>query len=270
MRIIVPIKQVPQSSDVKMDSVTGTMIRSGSTSVLNPLDLYAIETALRLKEERDDATVTAITMGPASANRILKEALGMGCDEAVHLSAREFSGSDTYATSYILAKAIRKIGDADLIITGERATDGDTAQVGPGIAAWLDIPVVSYVASVSVTSPSEFTAERLIEEGYQQVRGTLPALLTVVKEIADVRLPTLRGKKRSMNTTIPVWGAAEVDPDLSKIGLKGSPTRVVKIETPKVSRSCKTLVIGDDMNAEQAVSELVEFLETRNLLSEEA
>lgn len=268
MRIIVPIKQVPQSSDVKMDPVTGTMIRSGSVSVLNPLDLYAIETALRLKEEWN-ATVTVITMGPAGANRILKEALSMGCDEAVHLSAREFSGSDTYATSYILSKAIRKIGDVDLIITGERATDGDTAQVGPGIAAWLDIPVVSYVASVDITSPSEFTAERLIEEGYQQVQGTLPALLTVVKEIAEVRLPTLRGKKRSMNTTIPVWSVAEVDPDPLKIGLKGSPTRVVKIETPKVSRSCRTLVIGEELSTEVAVSELIEFLEARNLLGQE-
>ena len=268
MHIVVPIKQVPQSSDVKMDPVTGTMIRSGSASVLNPLDLYAIETALRIKETWA-ATVTAVTMGPASADRILKEALGMGCDEAIHLSAREFSGSDTYATSYILSEAIRKFGDVDLVITGERATDGDTAQVGPGIAAWLEIPVVSYVASLNLVSPSEFTAERLVEEGYQQVQGTLPALVTVVKEIADVRLPTLRGKKRSMNTIIPVWGVREVDPDRSKIGLKGSPTRVVKIETPKVSRSCRTLVIGEDMSTEVAVSELVKFLETRNLLGRE-
>lgn len=264
MYIIIPIKQVPETGDVQMDKESGTMIRSGSKSIVNPLDLYALEAGLRLKALHG-GRVVAITMGPASAVKALKEALSMGCDEALHLSDRAFGGSDTWATSYVLSKAIEKLGKPDLIITGERATDGDTGQVGPALASWLDMTLVSYVSSLEMEDGTHLLAERLIEEGYQKVRATLPAVLTVVKEIACPRLPTLAGKKRSMVTPIPVWTAMDIGADPACIGLKGSPTRVVKIESPSVSRHCKVVHALDDASTADAVEQLFSFLEERGL-----
>ncbi|MBN1864050.1 MAG: electron transfer flavoprotein subunit beta/FixA family protein, partial [Victivallales bacterium] len=147
MRILLPIKQVPETKSVKMDEKTGTVIREGVESIVNPLDLYAIELGIRLKEQLGGETV-ALSMGPPKAVEALKEALSMGVDEAVLVSDRRFGGSDTWATSYILSEAIKRMGDYDLIVCGERATDGDTGQVGPGIAAWLGLPVLSYVSKL--------------------------------------------------------------------------------------------------------------------------
>ncbi|NQT59934.1 MAG: electron transfer flavoprotein subunit beta/FixA family protein [Bacteroidetes bacterium] len=265
MHIIVPIKQVPETSNVKMDTETGTMIRSGVESVVNPLDLYAIETALRIRET-NGGTVTVITMGPLSAERVLREAVAMGCDEAVHLSDRKFGGADTWATSYTLAQGILKIGSYDLIITGERATDGDTGQVGPGIAAWLNIPLATYVSKIDSITEKRMEVERLIEEGYQSVRITLPAVMTVVKEAASPRLPTLKGKKRAKQLVIPLYGYEDIAADPKKIGLKGSPTRVVKIEIPKVTRTCRSVAAHDDEGVKAAVDELMAYLSTRGVL----
>ncbi len=266
MQIVVPIKQVPETSDVHMDKETGTMIRSGSSAIVNPLDLYALETALLLKDSRN-AHISVLTMGPPSAVKALKEALAMGCDEALHLSDRAFSGSDTWATSYTLSQAIRKVNTPDLIITGERATDGDTGQVGPGIASWLDIPLLTYVSSIKEVTDSYIVIERLTEEGYQTVRCKFPAVISVVKEIAEPRLPTLKGKKRAMATTIPLWDAKDIEADPAFLGLKGSPTKVVKIETPTVSRGCKVVHAQDDASLEKSVTSLLDFLEERNLLT---
>ena len=167
MHIIVPIKQVPQTSDVQMDKQTGTMIRSSSASILNPLDLYAVSAALALKD-RYQARVSVITMGPQSAVKVLKEAIAMGCDDAVHLTDRAFGGSDTWATSYILSLAVKKLGIPDLILTGERATDGDTAQVGPALASWLGLPVLSYVSKIEQVHADSLIAERLVERGIRR------------------------------------------------------------------------------------------------------
>ena len=258
MHIVVPIKQVPQTSDVQMDQKTGTMIRSGTTSILNPLDEYALEAALQLKD-RHQATVAVITMGPPSAQKVLSQALAMGCDQAYLLTDRAFAGSDTWATSYTLSQAIRSIGPVDLIITGERATDGDTAQVGPALAAWMDYPVVSYVANLVQDDEQNLVCERLTEEGYQQLQVTLPALLTVVKEIASPRLPTLRGKKRAMTSTITTLTAKDLNADSSYLGLAGSPTKVVKIATPKVGRTCQ-IVDAQDEKLDEAIEALLGFL----------
>ena len=263
MKIIVPIKQVPETGSVKMDPETGTMIRAGAAAVVNPLDLYAIEAALRLREIHG-GSVTAISMGPPTAIKAVKEAIAMGCDHGVLVSDRKFAGSDTWATSYTLAAAVRTLGDYDLIIAGERATDGDTAQVGPGIAAWLDLPLATYVARVTGVTVGCIGVERLIEEGYQQVELRLPALLTVVKEIAPVRLPTLRGKKRAKLAEIPVLAAADLEVDAANLGLKGSPTKVVKIDRPKVTRGGEVISANGDVPA--AVSALLAFLERRNLV----
>ncbi|HWP67847.1 MAG TPA: electron transfer flavoprotein subunit beta/FixA family protein, partial [Rectinemataceae bacterium] len=217
MDILVAIKQVPDTDKVRMDPVTGTMVREGVDTIVNPLDLYAIELAIRLKEKHG-GTLTAFTMGPPAAEKALKEAIAMGCDSGVLITDRAFSGSDTWATSYTLSRAVAKMGHYDLILAGERATDGDTGQVGPCLAAWLDLPVLTYVGSIeasgenSIVAP-RIVARRLVEEGYQRVEVKLPCLLTVVKEVANPRLPTLRGKKFARQTKLAVYGAADLDAD---------------------------------------------------------
>jgi electron transfer flavoprotein beta subunit len=275
--IIVPIKQVPETSNVKMDPVTGTMIRDGVGTVVNPLDLYAIEAALRLKEQHG-GTVTVITMGPSPAVKALREALAMGCDEAAFVSDRSFGGADSWATSYTLAQAIEQLGRFDLILCGERATDGDTGQVGPGIAAWLDLPLATYVATLEVTpgpngdpaapAAGGLRVERLVEDGYEILELPLPALLTVVKEIGSPRLPTLRGKKRAKATEIPLFNAQNLPLDPARIGLKGSPTKVVKVATPKVTRSGTVVRAGDETELEAAIDGLLAFLDERGLIPE--
>jgi electron transfer flavoprotein beta subunit len=268
--IVVPIKQVPETSNVKMDPETGTMIRAGVGTVVNPLDLYAIETALRLKEAHG-GTVTALTMGPSPAVKALREAIAMGCDGAVFVSDRSFGGADTWATSYTIAQAIRTFGRYDLIVCGERATDGDTGQVGPGLAAWLDLPLATYVAAVAVErrgddAPLTLTVERLVEDGYQVLELELPAVLTVVKEIATPRLPTLRGKKRAKVAEIPLYSAATMELDPTCLGLAGSPTKVVKVATPKVTRSGTVVRALDEDEVVRAVDQLMAFLDERGLV----
>jgi len=265
LKIIVPIKQVPETSNVKMDPVTGTVIRAGVETVVNPLDLYALETALRLKE-RVGGAVTVLSMGPPQAMKALKEAIAMGCDDAVLVSDRKFGGSDTWATSYTLAQSIKKIGDYDLIIAGERATDGDTAQVGPGIASWLDIPVATYVAKIEDIDAAHIVVERLVEDGYQILSIPLPCLLTVVKEIAAPRLPTLNGKIRSRQMQIPVFSTDNMELDAAFLGLNGSPTKVVRIDTPKVTRGGTVVRAGDDEAVVVAVDQLMSFLESKGIM----
>jgi electron transfer flavoprotein beta subunit len=265
LNIIVPIKQVPESSNVKMDTVTGTVIRAGIETVVNPLDLYALEAALRLRE-RYRGTVKAMTMGPPQAVRALKEAIAMGCDSAALLSDRLFGGSDTCATSYALAQAIKGMDGCDVVVCGERATDGDTAQVGPGIAAWMDIPVVTYVSRIKEIDNGRIFLERLTEDGYEELSTVMPCLVTVVKEIASPRLPTLRGKIRSMESDIPVYSAGDFGIDPQKIGLTGSPTKVVKIDIPKVTRGGKTIIVQDGESLETAAREFISVVERKGLL----
>jgi len=265
LKIIVPIKQVPETSNVKMDPETGTVIRAGIETVVNPLDLFALESALRLKEQYG-GTVTVLSMGPPQAVKALKEAVSMGCDDAILVSDRKFGGSDTWATSYTLAQSIKKIGTFDLIIAGERATDGDTGQVGPGIASWLDLPVATYVAKIQAVVDGKITLERLVEDGYQILDVTLPCLLTVVKEIASPRLPTLRGKIRARQMDIPVFSTENLELEPTALGLKGSPTKVVKIDTPKVTRGGTVVRALDDEAVTSAVDQLMSFLSQKGVL----
>jgi len=265
MRIIVPIKQVPETNAVKMDEETGTMIREGVEAIINPLDLYAIEIALRLREQSDGEVVT-VSMGPPKAIAALKEAISMGCDSAVLISDKAFAGSDTWSTSYVLSAAIKRIGGYDLIICGERATDGDTGQVGPGIAAFLDLPVATYIGKLDRVSKKKARVSRLVEDGYEVLDVDLPAVLTVVKEIGDPRLPTLRGKRRAKKAEIPTWGPGELEVDSRMLGLTGSPTRVVKIFRPKVTRQCQKVPATDDDAIAEAADQLVAFLQNRQLL----
>jgi electron transfer flavoprotein beta subunit len=233
MHFLVCIKQVPDTTDVKIDPKTNTLMREGVAAIVNPFDMYAVEEALRLKERIGNSHVTAITMGPPQAESALREVLAMGVDNAILLSDRAFAGSDTWATSYALSMAVRKIGAFDAIVCGKQASDGDTAQVGPGIATHLDLPQITYVRKIESVSGTELVAERLLETGYEVIRTSLPCLLTVVKEINEPRLPSLKGKMAAKKAVITKWTAADIGADARKCGLEGSPTKVVKIFTPK-------------------------------------
>jgi len=264
MNLVVPIKQVPETGNVKMDEETGTMIRDGVESIVNPLDLYAIECALQLKE-RLGGTITVLSMGPPKAEKAIREALSMGCDEGVLLSDKAFAGSDTWATSYVIAGAVRNVGDYDMIITGIRATDGDTGQVGPEMASMLDLPLATFVSRIVDIDDVSVTVERLIEGGYETVKLPLPCLISVVNEISFPRLPTLRGKQTARTKEVPVMKEADLALETEKLGLKGSPTRVVKIEKPIVSRN-GTIVDVKKVGVAAAVKELADFLEEKDML----
>jgi len=231
MNIIVCIKQVPETTEVRINPETNTLIREGVKSIINPFDMYAIEEAVRLKE-RFGGKITAVTMGPPQAEAALKEAISMGVDEGVLVCDRAFAGSDTWATSYTLAGAIKKLGEFDLVLCGKQASDGDTAQVGPGISAHLNIPQVTYVKKIEEIKDKNMRVERMLEEGFEIIETPLPALLTVVKEINEPRIPSLKGMMRAKSAKISVWGQKDLNLDPQNIGLCGSPTQVVKIFTP--------------------------------------
>jgi len=264
VNIIVPIKQVPETGNVKMDEKTGTMIREGVESIINPLDLYAIECSLGLKETKG-GNITIISMGPAKAEKAIREALSMGCDDGILISDKAFAGSDTWATAHVLAAEVRKIGNYDMIITGIRATDGDTGQVGPEMASLLGLPTASFVSKIVEITENSITVERLVEGGYETVRVPLPCLLSVVNEISFPRLPTLRGKQTARTKQIPTHGINDLGIEPSDVGLKGSPTRVVKIMSPKVTRT-GVLVDTKKEGVKKAVEQLVDFLETKDFI----
>ncbi len=257
MNIIVCIKQVPDTTDVRIDPETNTLIRSGVVCIVNPFDMYAVEEGVRLKE-KFGGKVTVLTMGPPQAEEALRETISLGADEAILISDRAFAGSDTWATSYTLSGAIRKIGDYDVIICGKQAIDGDTAQVGPGISAHLDIPQVTYVKKIEDLNADNkyMRAERMTEEGYEIIESPLPCLITVVKEINEPRLPSLKGKMRAKKAEIKKWSAKDLNLDPGLIGLNGSPTKVVKIFTPPPREKGQVLE-GDPKEISE---KLVEFL----------
>ncbi|MBC7237441.1 MAG: electron transfer flavoprotein subunit beta/FixA family protein [Chloroflexi bacterium] len=250
MHAIVCIKSVPDTTEVRFNPETNTLMRDEVESIINPFDTYAIEEALRLKEAHG-GKVTVLTMGPPRAEKELKEAIAMGCDEAVFLSAREFAGSDTWATAYTLAQAIRKIGAYDIILCGKQAIDGDTGQVGPGIANQLGIPQLTYVFKIREISfdARSITVERLLEEGREIVQTKLPALLTVVKDINQPRYPTFRGIRAARRMQIPVWTAQDIDADPQYLGLAGSPTQVVRVFTPPKREGKVQMITGDSPEA---------------------
>lgn len=231
MEILVCVKQVPDTTEVKIDPQTNTLIRQGVPSIVNPFDKNAVEAALQLREKHG-GKITVISMGPPQAKDALKECLAMGVDEAILISDRAFAGSDTLATSYTLAACIAKIGKYDLIICGKQAIDGDTAQVGPEIAEHLGIAQVTYVAKIEVND-SVVRLEKEHEEGYEVIETRLPLLVSVVKSINEPRYPTVKGTMKANRKEIPVWTAADINVDPQKLGLTGSPTQVRRIFTPK-------------------------------------
>jgi len=241
MKYIVCIKQVPEIEGVKINPETGTLIREGVKSIINPYDLYALEAALQMKE-RYGGNIILLSMGPPQAEEALREAISYGADEAILLSDRAFAGADTLATSYTLAQAIKKIGHYDIIFCGKQAIDGDTAQVGPELAQRLNLPYVTYVRKIELKENS-LIVERDLDDGYQIIQITLPALLTIVKEIGEPRVPSIRGKMRAKKLQIPIWTAKDIEAKEEKIGISGSPTRVLKIFSPPL-RERKEIISG--------------------------
>jgi len=231
MKIIVCIKQVPETQEVRLDPVTHTLKREGIKSIINPFDLYAVEEALRVKEARG-GTVTLLSMGPPQAEAALREALGYGADAAVLLSDKAFAGADTWATALTLARAVDKLGGADLIFCGKQAIDGDTAQVGPMLATILDIPYVAWALKLTCGDDGALTVERLLDHGYDAVATALPALITVVKEINEPRVPSFKAKLKAKKEAIPVWGLPDLGLAAADVGLSGSFTQVVKVFPP--------------------------------------
>jgi len=262
MHFLVCIKQVPATTSVQIDSRTGTLKREGVESIINPFDEYAIEEGIRLKE-RVGGKVTVITMGPPQAESALREALSRGCDDAILVSDRAFAGADTWATSYTLAQSAKLLGDVDLIICGKQASDGDTAQVGPGIAEKLDIPHVAYVRKVREIRPGYIQVERMLEDGTDVLEMSLPALITVVKEINTPRLPTLKGMMASKKKQVLKWTKETIAAEEDKIGLKGSPTQVMKIFYPP-ARQGGERISGKD--ATDVAQKLVEKLRSCGII----
>ena len=264
MNIVVCIKQVPDisvASEVKINPETNTLIRTGVPSIVNPFDMYAIEESLRIKEKLG-GKVTAISMGPPQASEALKEVISMGIDEAILIQDIKFAGADTLATSHTLATGIQKIGPFDLILCGKQAIDGDTAQVGPEVAELLNIPVITLVRKIDEIRPAYAKVERLIENGFEIVETSLPALFTVVKEINEPRLPTLRGKFKAGSAIIPTWGQEELGVKEQEVGLSGSPTQVMKIFTPPTKKGGE-IFKGD---ATQGADKLFLYLEENQFI----
>ena len=258
MRIAVCIKQVPDTTDVKINPETNTLVREGVASIMNPFDEYAVEEALLLKEKHG-GEVHVITMGPPQALEVLKQALAMGADKAYLVSDRAFAGADTLATAYTLALTIRTLGDIDLVICGKQAIDGDTAQVGPGIATRLGIPQLTYITKVRSVDPAgkKVVVERLLEHGREAVESTLPALMTVVKDINKPRPVSLLGIRKASRAEIPVLTAAAIGADENRIGLKGSPTWVTKVFSPEARSGGGEILKGELPEAASALADRI-------------
>ena len=256
MHVVVCIKQVPDAKNVRIDPETCTLVRQGVESIVNPHDWYAVEAALRLRDEYG-GKVTALTMGPPQAEEALRETLALGVDEAVLLSDRAFAGADTWATSLTLSRAIENLGPVELVICGKQAIDGDTAQVGPGLAAHLDRPYTTYARRLELLNGGQLRAERITDFGYEIVQMELPAVVTVVREIGDPRMPGLKHKMRAKKKEIPILGAAELRLNPAEVGLQGSYTQVVRVFSPP-PRCDREMLNGE---AEEQAEQLLKLLQ---------
>ncbi len=260
MHIVCCVKQVPDTTQVKIDPETNTLIRAGVESICNPYDLVAVEAAVQLTEKYG-GKVSVISMGPPQAESALRECLSLGASKAVLLSDRAFAGADTLATSYTLSQAIARIGTAepvDLVICGKQAIDGDTAQTGPGIATWLGYTQFTYISEIVGIADGTITVKREVEGGCEIIEGRLPALLTVELELSSIRYATLPELIRALRQEVKVWGAKEIDALPERLGLKGSPTSVREIFAPPVRGGGTVFDVKE--KKEQATEDFLEAL----------
>ena len=280
MNILVCIKQVPDTTEIRMDPKTNTLIRAGVPSTVNPFDKYALEAAVQLRETLG-GTVTAMTMGPAQAAQALRECYALGADRMVLVSDRRFGGADTYATSYTLAQAVRALGGFDLILCGRQAIDGDTAQVGPQVAEKLGLPQVTYAEEILEIKDKSLVIKRRLEHGTEVVECPIPAVVTVNASAAECRPKNARRVMKFKNAMtaseiaaeptseaakmaaskpylqIFEWSAADVDPDDNQLGLTGSPTKVKKIENVVFQAKEAKKLTADDKQIEELMVELI-------------
>jgi electron transfer flavoprotein beta subunit len=256
MKVVVCIKQVPGiNTKVRIDPQTNYVIWEGEERILNPLDMYALEESVRIKEQHG-GTIVVISMGSSQVEETLREAIALGVDETVLLTDPAFDGSDTLATSYILSKAIARLGQVDIVICGRQALDGDTGQVGPQLAEHLGLPFIAYVSQIEEIREGYMRVQRMVEEGHQAVEMPLPGVISVVKEINVPRLPSLRGLIQSKKAKIPVWNAKELGVNMNKVGLTGSPTRVIRLFSPQRASGGELLQGSPESQVDQLVEKL--------------
>lgn len=261
MNVVVCLKQVPGTTDVKIDPQTNNLIRQGIKNIINPFDTYALEEGVRIKE-RFGGKVVVFSMGPPQAQEMLREAISLGADEAILLSDSAFGGADTWATAYTLAAAIKKLGQYGIVVCGRQTLDGDTGQVGPELAEMLNVPLIAYVSRIEEIADRQITARRMTDEGHEIIQSPLPAVITVTKEINVPRLPSLRGIAKSESAVIPVWNLQQLGVDPAKVGLSGSFTRVVRVFFPQ--RACQAEILQGEL--EEQVDHLVDKLKAAGLL----
>lgn len=261
MKIVVFVKQVPDTDDVQLDPKTGNLRREGVKSILNPLDANAVEAALQLKEKYG-GTVVAVSMGLPQASMVLKKVLGMGCDEAYLLSDRPLGGADTLATSYALAKGAEKIGDYDLLLFGRLATDGDTAQTGPAVAAWLGLPQITIASTLDVED-GWVVCDRKLGTMRQRVKAKMPAVVTVTGDLNKPRYPTPINIMKASKKPFATWGVADMGCELQHVGTAGSPSSTKGVFAPE-KRSTNTKYFSGEMA--DVASELVKTLEAEHLI----
>ena len=256
-KILVFVKQVPEVTEVKVDPETGTLIREGVPSILNPFDEFGVEEALRIREQHG-GEITVVSMGPPQAAEAIRKCLAMGVDKGILLTDRLFAGADTLATATTLTEMARKI-EFDLIICGKQAIDGDTAQVGPEIAENLGIPQITYARKVDLDPErNKVTIERQTEDGYEVVDCKLPVLLTAIKGLNEPRIPSLMGIMKAKKKEIQNVTSADLDLDPDQLGLKGSPTQVVKVFPPKTRKGGEKIDALEDPSI--AVDHIVGYL----------
>lgn len=266
MNILVCIKQVPDTTEIKIDPVTNTLIRAGVPSIVNPFDAYALEIAARIKDATPGTTITLLSMGPEQAKAALKECLAVGGDKAYLISDRAFGGADTLATSYTLMTAIKKLeeteGRFDIIFCGKQAIDGDTAQVGPEIAEHLDYPQVTYVVEAGIEG-DEVLAKKETTEGFEVLAAKMPCVITVTKPSFEPRFPSIKSKMAANRKEIPTLTADDLPVDREKIGLKGSPTKVKKSFTPPQKQG--GIKIAEE-NSESSAKKLFEVMSEMHII----
>jgi len=255
MNIVVCVKQVPATTEVRINPETNTLVRDGLESIINPYDTHAVEEALRIREKLG-GKITAISMGIPAVQKMLKDILALGVDKAILLTDRRFAGADTLATSYALAAGIKTVGNVDLIICGKQATDGDTAQVGPSLAEKLNLPHITYVQQIEEINQSYIRCNRAIDDGYEIVEATLPAVITVVKNINSPRLPSIKGIREALRAEVTIWTADDVQVDENLVGIKGSATWVTKTFVPLFSTECKYISGSVQVQVKTLISEL--------------
>jgi len=262
MKIIVCIKQVPNSQLIKIDPERGTLIREGVPSIINPVDKNALEEALRIRDRFPGSSTTVISMGPPQAASALREAMALGIDEAILLSDPAFAGSDTQATALVLASAIRKIAAYDIVICGLQAIDGDTAQVGPQLAEYLHLPQITYATKIDIVG-TEVIVQRRYEDGHFAMRSPMPVLLTVVKELNTVRYPSIPGIRSAFKRGITFWNISDLVIDKNVVGLDGSPTKVLRSFVPQHNKKVEFL----NGSSQDAAGSLIHKLQEKHVIS---